>query len=115
MGGVAWRRSRPVLSNPHLDQQSNSQERTSTSSSGDCLATSIGTSFDTGDIFGVSLIVSPSTKFDATPGPAVDVPAELNGTLNGTRNGAIFLAGSHSEHANLGMGGIIPTVTGSRS
>ena len=115
MEGVAWRCSRPVLSDPYLDQQPDSQERTSTSSSGDCSATSIGASFDTGDIFGASLIVAPSTEFDATRVPAVDVAAELNGTLNGTRNDAIFLASTHSEYSNLGMRGITPTVAGRRS
>jgi hypothetical protein len=116
MGEVAWRRSRPVLSRAHLVQQPDSQERTSTSSSGDCIEASIGASIGD-DVFGASLIVSPSTgfEFEAIRGLAVDVAAELNGTLNGTRNGAILLSSTHSEYANWEMYGVAPTETGRRS
>jgi hypothetical protein len=76
----------------HLDQQPDSQERISTSSSGDCIGASVGAPFDEGAVFGASPIVSPTPRFefDATRGSAVDVAAELNGTLNGTRNCAVL-------------------------
>ena len=102
-GGVA------SFESVHLDQQRpDLQERTSTSYSEDCKGASIGASFDTGDVSGASLIVSPSTTFEfgAIRGPA----AELNGTLNGTRNCVVFLSMiappvvSLTKRANLGMG-----------
>jgi len=105
----------------HLDQRPDSQERTSTSSSRDCIGASIGVSFDAGDVFGASLIVSPSLRFefDVTRGSAADAAAELNGTLNGTRNCAVLLSTSpivsHTKYANLRKGGMAPTITSGRS
>ena len=104
----------------HLDQQPDSQERTSTSSSEDCIGASIGASFATGDVLAASLVVSPSPRFEfeATLCPPAD--AVLNGTLNGTRNCAVLLSStSHivslTKYANLGIGGMAPTVTGRHS
>ena len=58
------------------------------------MGASIGAPFDTGDVFGASLSVSPNLRFefDATRGSAADATGELNGTLNGTRNCAVLLS-----------------------
>lgn len=56
-------------------------------------------------------------EFDATRESAADTAAELDGTLNGTRNAFLSTPPivSRTEHAKLGMGGTAPTVAGGRS